>query len=114
MAQASGAVSAVHTPMAQEGAATVPSPTAGGTAMRQRMPATAALVDELRAALGREAVDTLLRDTARGGRRFYAAELVDGQLREWGRAPSGRVAAVSDGQVVLVRASGRRVVGGAA
>lgn len=113
MARALAAVAAVPMPMAQEGGATVPPAAAGGTALRQRMPATAALVDELRAALGRAAVDALLRDTARGKRRFYAAELVDGELREWGRAPSGRVAEVRDGQVVLVRASGRRVLGGA-
>jgi len=66
------------------------------------MPETAALVDELRAALGATIVDAILRATRRGGRSFYAAELgADGVLREWGRAPSGRRAVVQGGQVVL-------------
>lgn len=68
------------------------------------MPETAALVDELRAALGATIVDAILRATQRGGRAFYAAELgADGTLREWGRAPSGRRAVVQGGQVVLGR-----------
>ena len=93
--------------MAREGCATLPPPAATGTAMRLRMPATAAIVDELRAVLGRAAVAALLRDTARGGRRFFAAELVDGELRCWGRAPSGRVAVVQGAGVGLVRADVR-------
>lgn len=66
--------------------------------LRATMPLTAALVDELRAAFGRPAVDAMLKRCAKGQARAYFAELgADGQLREWGRAPSGTRAVVVAG-----------------
>lgn len=58
--------------------------------MRQAMPQVAAIVDELRQCLGAERVDALLLRAQRGEPVFYAAELVDGELREFGRSASGQ------------------------
>jgi hypothetical protein len=63
------------------------------------MPNTAALVDELRATLGPALVDGLLRRAKQGAAVFYAAEVVDGQLREFGRAPSGQRVIAMGGQL---------------
>lgn len=91
-------------PMALEGGGAVPRSARPGESLQDHMPQTAGLVDELRDVLGATIVDAILRATVRGGRGFYAAELgADGVLRDWGRAPSGRQAAVQGGQVVLVR-----------
>ena len=74
------------------------------------MPLTAAIVDDLRQALGAGVVDAILRGTRQGRPMFYAAEVgADGQLREWGRAPSGQRGVVVDGVVVL--ADGGRAAG---
>lgn len=101
---------AVHGPRALDGAGGLLAAVPQGDGLRVQMPATAALVDELRAALGATIVDAILRATKRGERAFYAAELhADGTLREWGRAPSGRRAVVQGGRVVLAQApQGRR------
>jgi hypothetical protein len=63
------------------------------------MPATAALVDELRTTLGPALVDGLLRRAKQGAPVFYAAEVVDGKLREFGRAPSGQRVIAMGGQL---------------
>ena len=67
--------------------------------LRQSMPATAAMVDELRATLGPALVDGLLRRAKQGAPVFYAAEVVDGKLREFGRAPSGQRVILMGGQL---------------
>lgn len=67
--------------------------------MREQMPATAALVDELRATLGPALVDGLLRRAKHGAPVFYPAEVVDGQVREFGRAPSGQRVILMGGQL---------------
>jgi hypothetical protein len=63
------------------------------------MPNTAALVDELRATLGPALVDGLLRRAKQGAPVFYAAEVVDGEVREFGRAPSGQRVILMGGQL---------------
>jgi hypothetical protein len=80
---------------------------AGGR-LREAMPQCAAIVDELRQVFGREAIDRLLRAAGRGAPVLYLAELgADGELRQWGRAPSGRVAVCGgDGGVRMVRRAG--------
>ncbi|WP_287880455.1 hypothetical protein [Acidovorax sp.] len=73
-----------------------------GADLRATMPQTAELIDGLREAFGRTVIDAILRATSKGRPQAYFAELgADGQLREWGRAPSGRRAAVVDGRVVM-------------
>jgi len=68
--------------------------------MRQSMPKAAALVDELRQSLGPALVDRLLLAAKRGAPVFYVAEVgSDGQLREFGRAPSGQRVIVMDGLI---------------
>jgi hypothetical protein len=70
--------------------------------MRELMPGTAALVDELRASLGQAIVDRIVRDAMRGKPTMYAAEVgPDGVLREFGHAPSGRRAVMQDGELLL-------------
>jgi hypothetical protein len=80
----------------------------GGAGMRATMPLSAALIDELRDALGREWVDQLLRATKRGAAKVYLAELsTDGQLLEWGRPPSGQRARLVGGRCVIDARTGR-------
>lgn len=71
--------------------------------LRDVMPQTAALIDELRAQFGREVIDTIVLAGKRGRPVFYAAELgPDGQLREFGTAPGRRRAVVDTaGKVVM-------------
>lgn len=73
-----------------------------GAGMRGQMPQCAAMVDGLREAFGQTVIDAILRATSKGQRRAYFAELgADGQLHEWGRAPSGRRAEIVEGRLVL-------------
>ena len=73
-----------------------------GADLRATMPKTAEMIDGLREAFGRTVIDAILRATSKGRPMVYAAELgADGQLREWGRAPSGRRAVVVGGQPVM-------------
>ena len=80
------------------------------------MPQTAKLIDDLRAAFGREYVDALLLRAKQGQGGFYAAEISpqDGRLVEfgstarYGRGPDGRRASVEDGNVVLPEEGGAR------
>jgi hypothetical protein len=67
--------------------------------LRQAMPVVASMVDELRATLGPALVDGLLRRAKQGAPVFYAAEVVDGQVREFGRAPSGQRVILMGGQL---------------
>ena len=77
--------------------------------LRADMPQTAKLIDDLRAAFGREYVDALLLRAKQGHGGFYAAEISpqDGRLVEFGstarfgRGPDGRRASVEEGVVVL-------------
>ena len=73
-----------------------------GADLRATMPQTAEMIDGLREAFGRTVIDAILRATSKGRPQAYFAELgADGQLREWGRAPSGRRAAVQGDRVVM-------------
>ena len=66
------------------------------------MPQTAEMIDGLREAFGRTVIDAILRATSKGRPQAYFAEMGDdGQLREWGRAPSGRRAVVVGGRPVM-------------
>lgn len=59
--------------------------------LRELMPATAELVDWLRAELGKEAADKIVKRGQAGKGGFYAAEIgPDGKLREFGSSPSGQ------------------------
>lgn len=70
--------------------------------MRELMPGTAALVDELRQAFGQAHADRIVRDAMQGKPTMYAAEVgPDGVLREFGRAPSGQRAVMQDGALLL-------------
>ena len=72
-----------------------------GGALREAMPRTAALVDELRRALGVEWADRLVRAGMQGKPAFYAAEVCgDGTVREFGTSPSGQRPALRDGSLV--------------
>ena len=74
---------------------------AGGD-LRATMPQTAEMIDGLREAFGRTVIDAILRATSKGRPQAYFAELgADGQLREWGRAPSGQRALVVGDRVVM-------------
>ena len=73
-----------------------------GGDLRATMPQTAEMIDGLREAFGRTVIDAILRATSKGRPQAYFAELgADGQLREWGRAPSGRRAVVVGDRVVM-------------
>lgn len=70
--------------------------------MRQLMPDTAALVDELRQCFGQAHADRIVRDAMQGKPTMYAAEVgPDGVLREFGHAPSGRRAVLQGGELLL-------------
>lgn len=57
------------------------------------MPETAAIVDELRAVLGREWADALVRKGMQGRGGFWACEKCpDGQVREFGSRGVARAA----------------------
>lgn len=69
--------------------------------LRDTMPHTAAIVDEWRQVLGAAVVDRALRDAARGGRAFYAAEIGPaGELLHFGKPGQGRGARIEGGQLV--------------
>ena len=75
--------------------------TARPRSLRDTMPHTAAIVDELRQVLGAAVVDRALRDAARGGRAFYAAEIGPaGELLQFGAPADGRRARIEGGQLV--------------
>jgi hypothetical protein len=58
--------------------------------LRQLMPVTAEIVDELRQWLGREFVDEQIRQGKRGRPTFWARETgPDGVVREFGSRPAG-------------------------
>lgn len=77
--------------------------------LRDTMPEAAALVDELRAALGAAVVDRAIKAAGKGGSAFYVAELgADGQLREFGRTASGQRAHVAAGAVAWPAPAGTR------
>ena len=77
--------------------------------MRETMPETAALVDELRQALGAAVVDRAIRAAAKGGSAFYAAELTaDGELLEFGRTADGQRARAGGGTLTWPAPAGRR------
>lgn len=72
--------------------------------LREVMPQTAAIVDDLRVMLGKEWADRIVLGGKLGRRTFYCAEIgADGVLREFGTSPSGRRGVVVDGRVELVR-----------
>lgn len=71
--------------------------------LREVMPATAAIVEEMRQAFGPAMVDRIVREAMAGRPTMYAAEMGrDGVLRVFGQAPSGRKAALQGGELVLL------------
>lgn len=73
-----------------------------GGDLRATMPQTAEMIDGLREAFGRTVIDAILRATSNGRPLAYVAEVgADGQLHEWGRAPSGGRAVVVGDRVVM-------------
>lgn len=70
--------------------------------LRDLMPGTAEIVDDLRRAFGRERADRIVRDAMQGKPTMYAVEVgPDGVLREFGHAPGGRRAVLEGGALVL-------------
>lgn len=74
----------------------------GQKSLREVMPQTAQIVDELRAQFGKEVIDRIVLQGKAGRGTFYAAELgPDGVLREFGSARGRRRPEVVDGRVVV-------------
>lgn len=82
--------------------------------LRDTMPATAALIDELRKRWSVEAVDALIRQAMRGqadqhGALYFAECGPDGQLHEFGCTRDGRHVVLDGGELAWVDAEGRRL-----